>query len=147
MLLERCLPLGISRATYGALPEAGLVDTLKEDQRLTVVGYGASGFDCGGGPGPLPRAVYPDDRYRATVRLLNTKDAAVRDMFIKTTGVSLIKREGEGTCTGVSGGPLFLPEQQTIVDVTSFGVRLWCRGSGYFQRMDLPRVLNLGPFV
>ncbi len=126
-------------ATYGALPEAGLVDTLKEGQHLTVVGYGASGFDRGGGP--LPRAVYPDDRHRGTVKFLNTKDPAVGDMFIKITGVSLIKREGGGTCSGDSGGPLFVADQQTIVGVTSFGVRRWCSGPEYFQRIDLPRVL------
>jgi Trypsin len=131
----------VRMATYGALPAAGLADTLKEGQRLTAVGYGASGFDRGG-DGPLPQPVYPDTRYRGTVRLLNTKDPAVGDMYIKTTGVSLIKREGGGTCTGDSGGPLFLPDQQTIVGVTSFGYPLWCSGPGYFQRMDLPRVLN-----
>jgi hypothetical protein len=131
----------VRMATYGALPEAGLVDTLKEGQRLTVVGYGVSRFDRSGG-GPLPQPVYPDDRYRGTVRLLNTKAPAVDDMYIKTTGVSLIKREGAGTCKVDSGGPLFLPDQQTIVGVTSFGYPLWCSGPGYFQRMDLPRVLN-----
>jgi hypothetical protein len=128
--------------TYGTLPEAGLVDTLKKGQRLTAVGYGASRFDRGG-DGPLPRAVYPDDRYRGTVRLLNTKDPDVGEMFVKTTGVSLIKREGGGTCVGDSGGPLFLPDQQTIVGVTSFGVGApLCSGPGYYQRMDLPGVLK-----
>ena len=29
-------------ATYGTLPNAGLVDTLKEGQRLSIVGYGAT---------------------------------------------------------------------------------------------------------
>src|SRR3712207_6416606 len=50
----------VTMATYGALPEAGLVDTLKEGQRLTVVGYGVTGFARG--DGPLPPPVYPDDR-------------------------------------------------------------------------------------
>jgi hypothetical protein len=133
----------VRMATYGALPaEAGLVDTLKEGQRLTAVGYGASRFDRGG-DGPLPQPVYPDDRYRATVRLLNTKDPDVGDMFVKTTGVRPIKREGGGTCVGDSGGPLFLPDQQTIVGVSSFGIGApLCSGPGYYQRMDLPRVLN-----
>jgi trypsin len=133
----------VRMATYGALPaEAGLVDTLKEGQRLTAVGYGATGFDRGG-DGALPQPVYPDDRYRATVRLLNTKDPDVGDMFVKTTGVRLIKREGGGTCVGDSGGPLFLPDQQTIVGVSSFGIGApLCSGPGYYQRMDLPRVLN-----
>jgi len=132
----------VRRATYGALPEAGLVDTLKEGQRLTAVGYGASGFDRGG-DGPLPQPVNPDDRYRATVRILNTKDSALGNMFIKTTGVSLIKRQGEGTCFGDSGGPLFLPDQETIVGVTSWGTSVpACTGPGYYQRVDLPRVLK-----
>jgi hypothetical protein len=48
-------------ATYGALPAAGLVDTLKKGQRFTTVGYGVRTFDPSGG-----------ERYKATVKLLNT---------------------------------------------------------------------------
>ena len=130
----------VKMATYGALPEAGLVDTLKEGQRFTVVGYGATGYEIHGGPPPQPQPVYPDDRYRATVRLLNTNDA-VGDMFVKTTSVSLIKGKGEASCKGDSGGPLFVPDQQTIVGVTSFGNPV-CRGPVYYQRVDLPGVLR-----
>jgi secreted trypsin-like serine protease len=76
------------------------------------------------------------------VRVLKTKPA-VGDMFVKTTGVSLIKRQGEGTCSGDSGGPLFLPDQETIVSVTSWGFTVPpCTGPGYYQRMDLPGVLK-----
>jgi hypothetical protein len=133
----------VRMATYGTLPKAGLVDTLKEDQRLTAVGYGVNGFERVG-DAPLPQPVFLDDRYRATVRLLDTKDPAVGEMFVKTTGVKgLIKREGEGTCFGDSGGPLFLPDQQTIVGVTSWGSTVPpCTGPAYYQRMDLPRVLK-----
>jgi hypothetical protein len=128
-------------ATYGALPDAGLVDTLKEGQRLTTVGYGATGYELAGKPPPQLQPVYPDDRYRGTVRLLNTIDPVVGEMSIKTTGVSLIKGKGEGSCFGDSGGPLFLPDQQTVVGVTSGGYPL-CRGPGYYQRVDLPGVLK-----
>jgi hypothetical protein len=128
----------VKMATYGALPEAGLVDTLKEGQRLTTVGYGATGYEIDGAP--RPQLVYPGNRYRATVRLLNTNDA-VGDMFVKTTGVSLIKGKGEASCKGDSGGPLFVPDQQTIVGVTSFGNPV-CRGPVYYQRVDLPGVLR-----
>ena len=132
----------IRMATYGALPDAGLVDTLKKGKRLTTLGYGASGFDRGG-DGPLPQPVYPDDRYRATVRVLNTKDPDAGRMFVKTTGVSLIKRKGESSCFGDSGGPLFLPDQETIVGVTSWGSTVPpCTGPVYYQRVDLPRVLK-----
>jgi hypothetical protein len=132
----------VRMATYGALPEVGLVDTLEEGQRLTTVGYGATGFHLGGEPPPQPQPVFLDDRYRATVRLLNTKDSAIGEMFVKTTGVSLIKGKGEASCYGDSGGPLFVGDQQTIVGVTSFGIAPLCRGPGYYQRVDLPRVLT-----
>jgi hypothetical protein len=133
----------VRMATYGALPHAGLIDTLKEGQRLTTVGYGTRRFDLISKPPLQPQPRPLDNRYRATVRLLNTRDPAVGDMFVKTTGVSLIKGKGEAPCFGDSGGPLFLPDQQTIVGVTSListpGV---CRGPVYYQRMDLPGVLK-----
>src|SRR5215207_8169659 len=132
----------VRMATYGALPDAGLVDTLKEGQRLTTVGYGARGFDIDREPQLQPQPVLLNDCYRATVRLLNTRDPAVGDMFVKTTGVSLIKGKGETSCFGDSGGPLFVGDQQTIVGVTSFHMAPLCRGPHYYQRMDLPRELR-----
>jgi Trypsin len=131
----------VRMATYGTLPEAGLVDTLEEGQRLTAVGYGARGFDIGSEQPLEPQPVLFNKRYRATVRLLNTRDPAVGDMFVKTTGVSLIKGKGEASCFGDSGGPLFVPDQQTVVGVTSFHKAPLCRGPHYYQRTDLPRVL------
>lgn len=133
----------VKMATYGALPDAGLVDTLKEGQRLTTVGYGANGFDIDREPPLPPQPVFLDDRYRGTVRLLNTKSPAVGEMFVKTTGVSLTGGKGESSCYGDSGGPLFVGDQQTIVGVTSFGIDPFlCRGPGYYQRVDLPQVFK-----
>src|SRR5215216_1294955 len=129
----------VRMATYGTLPNAGLVDTLKEGQRFTTVGYGATGYEIDGGPPRGPQLVYPDDRYRATVRLLNTNEA-VGGMLIKTTGVSFIKGKGEASCSGDSGGPLFIGDQETIVGVTfgpGYPVPV-CRGPVYYQRVDLP---------
>jgi hypothetical protein len=133
----------VSMATYGALPEAGLVDSLDEGQRLIVVGYGTTGFDIDiGGESPLqPQPVLPQDRYRATVRLLNTENLDVGERFVKTMGIG-IGGGGEGACYGDSGGPLFVADQQTIVGVTSFGTVPLCRGAGYYQRMDLPGVFS-----
>jgi hypothetical protein len=125
----------VRMATYGALPDAGLVDTLEKGQRFTAAGYGVRGFDPLGG-----------ERYRATVRLLNTKPS-VGAIFLKTTGWRGMLRGGEGNCSGDSGGPLFLPDQQTIVGVSSFGahaqiIRNLCTEPQYFQRVDLPQVLK-----
>jgi trypsin len=130
----------VSMATYGALPKAGVVDTLKEGQRLTTVGYGASGFDIGGGLPPQLQPVYLDERYSATVRLRNPIDPAIDDQSVKTSGIG-IRGGGEGSCYGDSGGPLFMPDQETIVGVTSGGLPL-CKGPAYYQRMDLPGVLS-----
>jgi hypothetical protein len=132
----------VSMATYGALPaEAGLVDTLKEGQPLTVVGYGVSGFDIGGEPPPQLQPLPTGERNRATVRLLNPIDPAVDDQLVKTSGIG-IGGGGEGSCSGDSGGPLFVPDQETIVGVTSTGIAPLCRGPAYYQRTDLPGVLS-----
>jgi hypothetical protein len=132
----------VRMATYGALPDVGLVDTLKEGQRLTTVGYGVRGFDLVSKPPLQPQPLPPDNRYRATVRLLITKNPAIGDMLVKTTGVSPIKGKGETPCTGDSGGPLFVGDQQTIVGVTSGVSTPVCRGPAYYQRVDLPGVLK-----
>ena len=132
----------VSMATYGALPAvAGLVDTLKEGQRLTVVGYGVSGYEIGGEPPPRLQPLFTGERSKATVRLLNPLDPAVDNQLVKTSGIS-IGGSGEGSCSGDSGGPLFLPDQQTIVGVTSGHIAPLCRGPAYYQRTDLPGVLN-----
>ncbi len=131
----------VRMATYGALPDAGLVDTLEEGQRLTTVGYGANGFDIDRQPPLPPQPVYMGDRYRATVRLLDT-DNAVGDQSVKSTGVSPAGGKGQSACYGDSGGPLFVPDQQTIVGVTSFGIAPLCRGPNYYKRVDLPEALK-----
>jgi secreted trypsin-like serine protease len=99
-------------------------------------------FDIDREPPLPPEPVFLDDRYRATVRLLDAKNPAVGEMFVKTTGVSLRGVKGESSCHGDSGGPLFMPDQQTIVGVTSFGTAPLCRGPAYYQRVDLPVVLK-----
>jgi hypothetical protein len=133
----------VRMATYGALPKADLVDTLKEGHHLTTVGYGARGFDLAVSRSPAQPQPRPlDKRYRATVRLLNTKDPDIGEMFVKTTGLSLVKGNGEAPCEGDSGGPLFVGDQQTIVGVTSNHIAPLCRGPDYYQRVDLPRVLK-----
>jgi Trypsin len=124
----------VRMATYGALPDAGLVDTLEKGQRLTTVGYGLRTFDPLGG-----------ERYSARVKLLNANDP-IGAMFLRTTGFRGIGRGGEGFCSGDSGGPLFLPNRVTIVGVTSFSstnrITGLCTQPLYYQRVDLPQVLK-----
>jgi hypothetical protein len=137
----------VRMATYGTLPEAGLVHTLEEGQRLTTVGYGANGFDLVSKPPLQPQPLPLDNRYRATVRLLDTKVPAISDMFVKTTGVSLIKGRGEASCYGDSGGPLFVGDQQTIVGVTSFHTAPPVQGTGLLSKGGSTTSLKVGPLV
>ena len=48
-----------------------------------------------------------------------------------------------GTCSGDSGGPVFLGdfESNLIVGVTSFGLNALCRGTDFAYRIDHPDVL------
>ena len=131
-------------AGYAKLPGANLVDTLEKGTYLTAVGYGATDWEVGGGP---PQPVYPDGRYRATVRYLGTSwdvgyfPRELRDMWLKVRAGSM-GEGGEGQCYGDSGGPYFLPDQRTVVGVTSFGISPLCTGVAGVQRVDLPVVLR-----
>ena len=127
----------VAMAVYGELPEAGLFDELRRGQPLTAVGYGANDYHVGGGP---PTPLFFDERYRAEVRLVSTNNR-VSDMFLKLSGASA-GRGREGTCFGDSGGPIFLPDQTTIVGNNSFVTNGRCAGVTYAQRMDLPEVLD-----
>ena len=74
----------VRMATYGALPKADLVDTLMEGHHLTTVGYGARGFDLAVSRPPAQPQPRPlDKRYRATVRLLNTKDPDIQQVAMR----------------------------------------------------------------
>jgi len=134
----------VSMATYGRLPQADVVDTFDTGQRLTVVGYGVRNFEVGGGP---PRIGDFATRYRAPVRFLKAepllvpgREHTVIDMFLKySTGQG---GDQGSTCYGDSGGPLFLPDQKTIVGVVSFGRGPYCNSTKFAQRIDLPEVLS-----
>lgn len=131
----------VSMATYGTLPRANRLDTLEKRTLLTAVGYGVRNFEVGGGPPSIGEFAI---RYKATVEYLGTTGVDTglgKDRFIKTSGASA-GEGGEGTCFGDSGGPYFLPNQRTIVAITSFGLNDVCAGVSYGQRIDLPVVLR-----
>jgi hypothetical protein len=129
---------GVTMDTYGKLPTAGLVDTLQRGQPFVDVGYGTNEVQVGGGP---PTKVSYNTRYRANVKLVSTNNSPFSDMLLRISGSSA-GQGGEGICSGDSGGPVFLPDQRTLVGNNSYVTNSRCAGVTYAQRMDLPEVLE-----
>ncbi len=123
-------------AGYAKLPTAGRVDALRKGTLLTAVEYGTRNVEHGGGP---PQPADPFIRYMTEVKLINI-DNAIGDMFIKHSGASAGEGQ-QGVCKGDSGGPVFLPDQRTVVGIVSWG-SFFCSGPSYAQRVDLGPVLR-----
>ncbi len=119
-------------AGSGALPTAGLLDTLAKDrtQRYTAVGYGLEGSG-------QHTAVGGDTRRAAQMQLVNLNGVAsagkgVAAKFSNNNG----KSHTGGTCFGDSGGPIFRSGTNVIVAVTSFGISPTCKDGTGGYRVD-----------
>ena len=133
----------IRMSMYGRLPRANLVETLDTGDPLTLVGYGLGDVEVGGGMPVFTRLAI---RYRTPVEFLGMSGLGLpadygKDIYFKHTGASLGQAGRGGGCAGDSGGPVFLPNQRTIVGVFVFTSGP-CTGPGYSQRVDLPEVLS-----
>jgi hypothetical protein len=132
------LDVAVTTVGYGALPYEGQVNDFEKGTTLTAVGYGVQGFTRGGGP---PEAIFTAIRYRADVTFRNVNNR-IGDMFIKHSN-----NQKGGTCSGDSGGPVFAPDQVTVLGVTAF-VNVLCTSNGYAQRIDHADVLEwIGSFL
>ena len=121
---------------YVNLPEAGLVDTLKNKTDLTVVGYGVQEQHRGGGP---PYWTGMRVRLQAPSELI-AANFVHSDEFIRIT---LNPGQGKGgTCFGDSGGPDLLEDSDTVLAVNSYVTNYNCAGVGYSSRVDIPEVLG-----
>ena len=133
----------ISMPVYGVLPEAGALDGLDtargtKDTIFTVSGYGLSYRTNA-------NSAVPSISYR--IRLMAT--STLVNLTSKNTDGFNLQTQGNGddrggTCSGDSGGPVFLgaPKSNTIVAVTSFGMNSLCRGTDYGYRIDRQEVLD-----
>ena len=118
-------------STYGALPTAGQLNSLKPRMStgFTSVGYG------------LQKA-FPDatawkesrlkTRYIATPHLLQINTGFVGNFSLLLSN----NASTGGTCFGDSGGPNFLGSTNTIAGVTSYGINSNCAGTGGVFRLD-----------
>lgn len=118
---------------YGILAEVGTLDPLatargRQDLTVTASGYGLSYSS--------PVAVESfRSRLMAEGQVMNLTSANNAGFNVQTVGNG--KGRG-GTCSGDSGGPVFLGgyESNLIVAVTSFGLNSYCRGVDFAYRVD-----------
>ena len=125
---------------YAELPDAGLVDTLRNKTGIDFVGYGVQ-EQIMGYPGENPYDRWEGLRVRlyAPSQLVSGKFVH-SDEFMK---LSLNAAQGDGgTCFGDSGGPDLLGGTTTVLAVNSYVTNVNCSGVGYSARVDIPEVLE-----
>lgn len=133
----------ISMPEYGQLPAAGVLSDLDtargpRDTDFTVSGYGLTYRTQA--HSAVPNISYRS-RLMAQSTLVNLRSALTDGYNLQTQG----NGDGRGgTCSGDSGGPVFLggPESNLIVAVTSFGLNSLCRGTDFAYRIDRTEVLD-----
>ena len=133
----------ITMGEYGVLATAGMLDSLgtargKKDTVFTVSGYGLTLRRNANDP---KGNVSFRSRLMATSTLVNLNSAMNDGYNLQTQGNGDARG---GTCSGNSGGPVFLggPDSNVIVAVTSFGLNALCRGTDFAYRVDRTEVLD-----
>lgn len=122
--------------TYAALPEVGLVDTLRNKTDLDLVGYGVQEMNRGDGP-PIWSGLRV--RLYAPSQLISG-EFVHSDEFMKIT-----MNQGGGTggmCFGDSGGPDLLAGTNTVLAINIHAANYNCAGVGYSNRVDIPDILD-----
>ena len=137
------LDQSIELPEYGVLSSAGQLDNLEtargqKDTIFTVSGYGLSYRT--NDKDALPNLSFRI-RLMGTSTLINLHSSYTDGYNLQTQGHG---NDRAGTCSGDSGGPVFLggPDSNVIVAVTSFGIDALCRGTDYSYRVDRQEVLD-----
>lgn len=128
---------------YAELPDAGLVDSLKNKTSVDFVGYGVQ--DQAQIPGnELPQ---PPPYYRWTglrIRMYAPSEMVSGNFVHSAEYMRLSLNPGGGTggtCFGDSGGPDLLGGTNIVLAVNSYVTNINCKGVGYSARVDIPEVL------
>jgi len=133
----------IAMPEYGVLASAGALDGLgtargQKDTVFTVSGYGLTYRT--NDKDALPNISFRS-RLMANSTLVNLNSANNDGFNLQTQGNG---DDRGGTCSGDSGGPVFLggSDSNVIVAVTSFGLNALCRGTDFGYRVDRAEVLD-----
>ncbi len=128
-------------AEYAVLPQPGILDNLNakgaKNTLFTISGFGLT-------YSTQEHSVVPNisfrERLEASSSLVNLGSRNTDGYNIQTQGNG---NDRGGTCSGDSGGPVFLGgvDSNVMVAVTSFGMNSLCRGTDYGYRLDRPEVL------
>jgi hypothetical protein len=135
----------VSLPEYASLPTPGLVDTLRMNTQVSLVGYGVQ-FDSGGGP----RIPYDGSftRYYAPTELVASNHVHA-DEFIKLRANG--SKGSGGTCFGDSGGPDLLEGpgygNDVILAVNSYVTNGNCAGVTYSNRIDTYALAFIASFL
>jgi hypothetical protein len=124
---------------FATLPVPGVVDTLSQMYPVDLVGYGVNYRVPGGGLGPYDQWQWARARYYASSRIIQSKSVLASE-FLKLTA-NPGQGKGGGTF-GDSGGPALKAGTSVILGITSFGTNDPCMGVGYYQRLDIPDILD-----
>lgn len=120
------------------LPDAGVVDTLRNKAPVDLVGYGGQWQQHGGGVNPHDAWVWNGMRFYAPAHYIASKDVLSAE-FMKLTANP---GQGKGGTTfGDSGSPILKGGTDTILGICTFGTNPNCAGVGYSQRIDIPDIL------
>ena len=123
-------------SSYGALPSAGLVDTLANKTNIDSVGYGVQDRVVGHGQ---PVMVGVKVRMWGLSELVSG-EFVHSDEYLRLTANP--SGDSGGTCFGDSGGPNLLGGTNVVLGINSYVTNGNCTGVTYSQRADLPVVLS-----
>jgi hypothetical protein len=132
------IPGSATNNQYGDLPTANLVDGLRQNAPIDVVGYGVQGFVNGSGPcdpNCKKSTGASATRFYAPTTLVSSNDT-LSDEFIK------VHSNKGGTCFGDSGGPNLKGGSNVVLAVNSFVANSICSGNTYSYRVDTPEALQ-----
>ena len=131
----------ITLSEYGQLAPVGTLDSLATARGRTRTVFTVSGYGLTYRPNansPLSPVSFRE-RLMAESTLVNLNSALNDGFNLQTQG----NGEGRGgTCSGDSGGPVFLGPSASnlVVAVTSFGLNTLCRGTDFAYRVDTQAV-------